>query len=214
MGASSSTTDTCERQSAPRARNDPAVSETPAAPHQQQTDKIGSAPRRASHHPHQKYATPTIEQLPPAPAVFPTEAPTVESNFRADPLPSPESSVPALAAGRLSRHGRVCLLLGGVWLLNGFDLAFTIVAYAHGSFTELNPLAASLLGGPWYLIALYKFVLLVSGTIILWKVARHSVAELASWFLLATYTYVAVRWYVYFYCMTADVTSLAQIGPL
>ncbi len=105
---------------------------------------------------------------------------------------------------RLTRPRRVLFVLAAVWVLNMFDLGFTMVAHVHGHFTELNPIAAGMLSGPWYHVATFKFVSLGAGTIILLMLARHKVAELGSWLLLATYVFVAARWYRYFDDMLED----------
>lgn len=105
---------------------------------------------------------------------------------------------------RLVRSRRVLWVLAAVWVLNGFDLGFTMVAHAAGHFTELNPIAADLLTQPWYYLTIFKFVCLAVGTIILLILARHKVAELGSWLLLAAYVFVAARWYDYFNGMLDD----------
>lgn len=113
---------------------------------------------------------------------------------------------------RLTRSRRVLFVLAAVWVLNMFDLGFTMIAHAHGHFTELNPIAAGMLSGPWYHVAAFKFVSLGAGTIILLMLARHKVAELGSWLLLATYVFVAARWYHYFDGMLDD-PLLALLRP-
>lgn len=115
---------------------------------------------------------------------------------RAAGLPSAPAGTPAT---RLPRPVRVLLLLLGVWLLNIFDLGFTLHQAPMSHFIELNPLAARLLDAPPVALVLYKFSLLGTGTLILLALRRYAVAELACWFLLAVYFYVAVRWYAYYY---------------
>lgn len=105
----------------------------------------------------------------------------------------------ALARGDCprARRRRVVLLLAAIWVLNAFDLGFTLFAHRFGYFTELNPVAAQILDST-HLLALYKFGLLVAGSVILIAVSRHAVAELGCWLLLVCYFYVACRWYVYY----------------
>ncbi|MCG3126973.1 MAG: hypothetical protein CHACPFDD_01829 [Phycisphaerae bacterium] len=98
----------------------------------------------------------------------------------------------------LTRPRRVALLMVGVWILNAFDLGFTGIATALGNFTELNPIAAHLLDTDWTHVMLYKIGLTALGTLIMMRLARHSVAELGCWLLFSAYVYVAVRWYVYY----------------
>lgn len=98
----------------------------------------------------------------------------------------------------LTRPRRVALLMVGVWILNAFDLGFTGIATALGNFTELNPIAAHLLNTDWTHVMLYKVGLTALGTLILMRLAQHSITELGSWLLFSAYVYVAVRWYVYY----------------
>ena len=104
----------------------------------------------------------------------------------------------------MTRPRRVLWVLAAVWVLNGFDLGFTIVAHAYGHFTELNPIAAGMLSQPWYYVTAFKFISLSGGSIILLMLCRHKVAELGSWLLLTAYLFVAIRWYDYFHRMLDD----------
>lgn len=109
---------------------------------------------------------------------------------RADCLRSPNEQ-------RLNRSKRVLLVLVAVFLLNGFDLFFTLDQAQAAHFVELNPIAAQLLENPQALI-LYKFALLGIGSAIIIWFRRHSVAEWAAWFLLAACIYVGLRWHSYY----------------
>ncbi|TWT41083.1 hypothetical protein RAS1_37740 [Phycisphaerae bacterium RAS1] len=114
---------------------------------------------------------------------------------------------PVLAAPRpaprpwLVRSRRVLLTLACVWVLHVFDLGFTLLESVAPSFYELNPIAARLLGSKDYVLYAYKFSLLGVGSFILLWLRRYTVAELASWFLLAASFYVGVRWYSYYWCV-------------
>lgn len=116
------------------------------------------------------------------------------SRFQAT-IPSDLSIVPGRG---LRRSQRALLLLLAVWWLNVFDLGFTLHQARSEHFVEKNPLAARLLDAPPAALFVYKFSLLTVGTVILVILRRHAVAELACWFLLAAYFYVAVRWFVYY----------------
>ena len=113
-------------------------------------------------------------------------------------------SLPALAPSRrrffsqTGRTRRVLMLLAGVWALSAFDLGFTLHQAPAKYFTEMNPVAALLLDGPPVVVVVYKFGLLGVGSAILYWLRRHSIAELACWFLLTACFYVTVRWYVYY----------------
>ncbi len=104
----------------------------------------------------------------------------------------------------LNRSRRVLLTLALVWVVAIFDLGFTLLEWGGQQFTELNPVAASVLGGPTQLVMAYKFGLLGLSTTILLALRRHAVAELACWFLLTLKVYVAARWYVYYVCVLHD----------
>jgi hypothetical protein len=103
--------------------------------------------------------------------------------------------------GWLTRARRVLLALAAVWVLNIFDLGFTLVESSHGHFTELNPIAASILSRPDYFLIAFKLGLLTLGSIILLVLREHRLAELGCWLLLAAYLYVGARWYAYYYCL-------------
>ena len=98
----------------------------------------------------------------------------------------------------LQRAHRVLLLLVVIWGLNAFDLGFTLHQAPSLHFVEMNPLAARLLDAPPAALFTYKFSLVGAGTVILVSLRRHTVSELACWFLLAAYFYVAARWFVYY----------------
>ncbi|MGE0481127.1 MAG: DUF5658 family protein [Phycisphaerae bacterium] len=104
----------------------------------------------------------------------------------------------------LTRPRRILIALAAMWVLNIFDLGFTIAESVHGHFVEVNPIAARLLGGPTWLLALYKFSLITFGTVILLSLRKHRIAEWGAWFLFATYLYVGVRWFVYYQGLYTD----------
>jgi hypothetical protein len=118
----------------------------------------------------------------------------------------------------LNRPRRVLLALACVWVLNACDLSFTLLESTRRSFHELNPVAVHLIGEPMLVVA-YKVALVVFGSSILLALSRHRLAELSTWFLVAAYAYVAVRWAVYFEHMletlndpAIDMTTLALGG--
>ncbi|MFH1746041.1 MAG: DUF5658 family protein [Planctomycetota bacterium] len=98
----------------------------------------------------------------------------------------------------LTRPRRIAVLMISIWVLSAADLAFTLQEADSLYFTEMNPIAARLLDSPAHALVLYKLTLLMTGTVILTFLWRHTVAELACWFLLASCFYVAVRWYAYY----------------
>lgn len=121
------------------------------------------------------------------------------------------STAPAFAW--LVRPRRVLLLLAAIWILNAFDLAYTMGEAGRSGFVELNPLAAPLLHSPHLLIA-YKCSLVLLGSILLLATAWHSATEWACWFLLATYAYVGLRWTIYFTdLMPGSVDPFVAVTP-
>jgi len=104
----------------------------------------------------------------------------------------------------LTRPRRIAIALLAMWVLNLFDLHCTLSEAEQCHFVEMNPIAARLMESPWWVLAAYKCALVAFGTAILVFLRKHSVAELGAWFLLTTYAYVGVRWYVYFECLYAD----------
>jgi len=87
-----------------------------------------------------------------------------------------------------ARQRRVFWLLTAAWLVNVFDLLFTQIAYNQSMLVEMNPMAAMVLPYGPLAMAVYKFVLLIVGTSILWWYRRHLVAEAATW----AYAFVCV----------------------
>ena len=98
----------------------------------------------------------------------------------------------------LTRPRRILLLLGAVWVLNVFDLGYTLLEATRGSFVEMNPVAAPLLAAPTYVLVIYKAALVTASSAVLLLLRRHRVVEVGCWFLLAVYLYVAARWILYY----------------
>jgi hypothetical protein len=117
-----------------------------------------------------------------------------------DGTPRLQSAASAVATRDrgLRRAHRILLVLAGIWVLNLFDLGYTLHQSQARHFTEMNPVAARLLNQPPLVLCAYKLSLLITGTAILVWLRRHAVAELACWLLLSCYFYVAIRWLVYY----------------
>lgn len=116
-------------------------------------------------------------------------------------------------AGRFDRPRRVVLLLAAVWVLNAFDLGFTIIEANGRLFRELNPMAAQLLENP-IALATYKVSLVFMGSFILLKYRRRRVSELGCWFLFFTYSYLWVRWAEYYDHVTVTLSDPCVVTPL
>ena len=98
----------------------------------------------------------------------------------------------------LTRPRRILLLLGAVWVLNVFDLGYTVLEATRHSFVEMNPVAAPLLAAPTYVLVIYKAALVAASSALLLVLRRHRVVEVGCWFLLAVYSCVAGRWILYY----------------
>ena len=119
----------------------------------------------------------------------------------------PLSSTPAAGRRRVlgafqyaaiaARPRRVLSLLILLWILNLFDLSYTILAHQIGGFEELNPLARSLLRPSWILVA-FKMAAVTLGTGILMVLRRRGLAEAVCWGLCLIYTALAFTWMTYF----------------
>ncbi len=101
---------------------------------------------------------------------------------------------------RLSEHRpkRVLLLLAAIWIVQGFDLGFTLFAHQCGTFAEMNPAAAWLLDrGPIWAV-LFKVGLVLLGTVILWRYRTRAVSEGALWLVMGACVGLSLRWRDYF----------------
>ena len=98
----------------------------------------------------------------------------------------------------LTRPRRILLLLAAVWVINVFDLGYTLLESLHAAFVELNPVAAKLLGISPVAVVAYKMGLTGISSSILLCYRRHRVSELGCWFLLTVHLYVAICWIVYY----------------
>ncbi len=90
-------------------------------------------------------------------------------------------------------HRVICLVLG-IWLLNGFDLTFTILSHRHGLLQEANPVAGFMLSNGTASIILFKIGLVLIGSYPLLRFRRVRLSELAAFLVLAAYVLLAVRW--------------------
>lgn len=98
----------------------------------------------------------------------------------------------------LTRPRRVLLLLSAVWVLNAFDLGYTMLESTRQHFVELNPVASALLKGPDHWIVAYKAGLVLCGSSILLALRRFALAECSCWLLFFAYCYVGGLWSRYY----------------
>jgi hypothetical protein len=94
-------------------------------------------------------------------------------------------------------HRVICLVLG-LWLLNGFDLAFTVLSHQQGLLHEENPLARHMLSNGTTSIVLFKIGLVLIGSYPLLRFRVARITEMASLLVLAAYVVLAVRWSTYY----------------
>jgi hypothetical protein len=92
----------------------------------------------------------------------------------------------------------VLLVLAAVWVINIFDLGYTLAESLYSGFVEMNPVAARLIGASPVVLVGYKTALLAISSTILLIYRRYRVAELGCWFLLAVYVHVGVCWWLYY----------------
>jgi hypothetical protein len=90
-------------------------------------------------------------------------------------------------------HRVICLVLG-IWLFNGFDLAFTILSHDQGLLHEENPLARHMLAYGTASIVLYKIGLVLIGSYPLLRFRAARITELGSFMILIAYGLLAVHW--------------------
>jgi hypothetical protein len=118
-------------------------------------------------------------------------------------------------------HRVICLVLG-IWLLNGFDLTFTILSHEQGLLLEENPLARHMLQYGTASIVLYKIGMVLIGSYPLLRFRRARITELGTYVIFAAYTLLAFRWGTCFKLFTAtmtdnanfaDIESLTGLGP-
>lgn len=102
-----------------------------------------------------------------------------------------------LAAESPARGRRVLLLIGFLWMVNLFDLTFTILAHQLGGFRELNPIAAGILHHADILTA-FKVCAVLGATLIFAVYRRRLFTELACWLLAGVYTALSFIWLAYY----------------
>lgn len=116
-----------------------------------------------------------------------------------------EALAPARTAGRNwfdqlvewaveARAHRVVLLVFGIWLLNAFDLVFTLLSHQNGMLDEENPVARYILGYGTSSVILFKIGLVMIGSYPLLRFRRARITELGSIVILVAYAVLALHW--------------------
>jgi len=114
--------------------------------------------------------------------------------LRRDMPPSRRWSARAIEWIVEARSHRVICLVLGIWLLNGFDLAFTVLSHDQGMLHEENPLARHMLAYGTAFIVLFKSGLVLIGSYPLLRFRTARITELGSFVILLAYAILAVHW--------------------
>jgi hypothetical protein len=112
-------------------------------------------------------------------------------------------------------HRVICLVLA-IWMLNGFDLTFTLMAHQQGVLHEQNPLARRFLDQGPAPVALFKIGLVLIGSYPLLRFRRARVTEMATIVILLAYGMLAVHWSECYrlYTLTSGMpVNIAEITP-
>lgn len=93
-----------------------------------------------------------------------------------------------------ARSHRVICLVIGIWVLNGFDLAFTILSHNLGMLSEENPVARVMLGYGTPSIILFKIGLVLIGSYPLLRFRTARITEMGAFVILIAYAALGVHW--------------------
>ncbi len=96
-------------------------------------------------------------------------------------------------AAEARSHRVICLVLG-IWLLNGFDLTFTILSHEQGMLHEENPVARHILQYGTLSIVLFKIGMVLIGSYPLLRFRSVRITELGTYVIFAVYAFLALRW--------------------
>ncbi len=107
-------------------------------------------------------------------------------------------------------HRVICLVLG-VWLLNGFDLTFTILSHQQGVLHEENPLARHMLQYGTTPMILFKTGLVLVGSYPLLRFRTARITEMAAFLVLVAYVLLAIRWSTCYELYTLTAPSAADL---
>ena len=113
-----------------------------------------------------------------------------------------------------ARSHRVICVVMGIWMLNAFDLIFTLLSHRHGLLDEENPIARFVLGNGTLSIVLFKVGLVLIGSYPLLRFRRVRLAELASYVVLAAYAFLAIRWSTCFELYSAALPGQLDLAGL
>ena len=87
-----------------------------------------------------------------------------------------------------ARSHRVILLVAAIWLLNGFDLALTLLSHQQGLLDEQNPFAKSMLERGVASVVLFKIGLVMVGSYPLLRFRTVRITELGTLVIVLMYS--------------------------
>jgi hypothetical protein len=105
-------------------------------------------------------------------------------------------------------------LVFGIWLLNGFDLTFTVLSHQQGVLHEENPLARHMLQYGTTSIVLYKIGLVLIGSYPLLRFRRARITELGTYVILAAYAFLAIHWATCYELYAVSATDTVDLATL
>lgn len=116
-----------------------------------------------------------------------------------------------------ARSHRVICLVAGIWILNAFDLALTLLSHEQGMLQEQNPVARHMLSNGVASIILYKTGLVCIGSYPILRFRRARITELGAIVVLIAYATLAVRWSACYDIYAESISSsshLADVQPI
>lgn len=116
-------------------------------------------------------------------------------------------------AAEARSHRVICLVLG-IWLLNGFDLTFTILSHEQGMLHEENPVAKHILQYGTPSIVLFKIGMVLVGSYPLLRYRSVRITELGTYMIFAVYAFLALRWSTCFEVYADAVTGGVDLAGI
>ncbi len=109
-----------------------------------------------------------------------------------------------------SRSHRVLCVVGGLCLINVFDLILTLLSHSQGLLSESNPIARHILPMGPQVVAMFKLALVGGACAVLVHFRRMALSEFTSLLMFLVYAGVAIRWKLCYELYTLSVTSGAS----
>lgn len=111
---------------------------------------------------------------------------------------------------REARVRRLFWLLMAAWIINLFDLGFTLLAHEMQVLVELNPIAARIIPLGTVPTVIYKLTLLSAGTFLLWRHRHCRLAEHGAW----AYAAVCVGLSFWWHQLYIDVEPIVNLSAM